>query len=362
MGNVGSTDKSQTPRPRPVSSSPGERQPLLKPALTGGGSAVVGLGGHSKIDFEDYARSGEKPKKSQLTANSSPPRMEQPVALESLFEEDDPSAKDLPLEEKSYLYVPEIEDPASLPEIKRIPGPLERYRRSSEIPSQGLKEYGFWIKSEMIKEDIRSYFDVSLKSVNGTVQVDFSRRFRGSGFPVDQTRLQQAIQRAERLMESPVVAETAPWDPDDRIKIKRTMHKGQEFIELINVPPDSSVADVVQTIHLHCVRRMYDGQCLSYDLRSSNVEHRKEMHAFRVVPDGKKRREFKEVERRKYEDEILKMTMREITILHNAGHDIHRLDEDMKGALERSVMRDLKKELAIDFRRKSTSPVVKLDA
>ena len=365
MGNVGSTDKSQTTTPRSVSSSRYEEKPLSKSSIADAGSTVGKLDKHSKLDFEEYSLSeekGRKPKKPQLTANSSPPRMGQHVAYETLSEEDDPSTTDLPLQEKSNLYVPEIEDPASLPEIKRIPGLLKSYRRSSEIPSRRLKEYGFWIRSEMVKERIRDFFDLSLKSVDGTVQVDFNRRFADGGYALDKTRLQQAIQRAERLMQLPVVAETALWDPDDRVKIKRVMHDGEEYIEIINVPSDSSIAVVVQEIHLHCVRRMYDGQCISYDLRSSNVKHRNEMHAFRVELGGNKRRKFKDVEFRKYEDEVLNMTMREITILHNEGYDIHKLDGDMVTKLEGLVLRDLEEELALDFRLKSTFSLVTLDA
>jgi hypothetical protein len=206
----------------------------------------------------------------------------------------------------------------------------------------------------MIKGKLQKFFKISLKEVNGVVKVDFKRRFGGAAYPIDKTRLQQAIQRAERLILSPVIAETAQWDPDERIKVKRSMHHGMEFIEVINVPRGSSVAAVVHQILRDLVTLMY-GRCVYRTLNFAEV------HALNVVPDGKKQFKSKEFEFRDFEDEILSITMTKLTILQNEGHDIHKLDRDMIRTLKRSVKRELKNALAIDFRMRLTSPFVTLD-
>jgi hypothetical protein len=116
---------------------------------------------------------------------SSPPRMEQQhMALEP-------------------LHAPKMETSASPPKLVLLGGPpMESYRLSSEIPGRRIKKYESCIRSEMAKEGLLDFFNISLKEVNGTVQVKFSRRFRGGGLPVDRRRLEHVIQRAERSMES----------------------------------------------------------------------------------------------------------------------------------------------------------------
>jgi hypothetical protein len=342
MGTVGSTDK-KIGSPRP---SHREREVQFRSTAENAAFNVPDLGAYS--DFEECALSEEKGREEKnqirtpLLVSSSPPRLgrDRDVKL------DERSSEDLPPEKE--------EDRATQPEIKT--SEFNSFTHPSRIPSDKRQEYELWLRSELAKRHLDGYHDLSFKTVDGKVRVRFKRRFKGGRVPLDKKGLQEAIQQAERLVMSPVIAETNSRNFRDWITVKRISHQGHQYIELINVPPHSPIVAEVSNLLHYFVYRMYEGACKLHFINSAKV------HAFRVAPSGKQRPEFNSIKLSDYEDEILRITMQEISVLANNGYDIHNLDKEATGTLEKRVTRRLAKSLSIDFSSIPKERIVELDA
>jgi hypothetical protein len=341
MGTVGSTDK-KIGSPRP---SDREREVQFRSAANKAGVKISVPDPGPHFDFEAYSLSEEKRPEEQiktpLLVASSPPRLKPDRNVKL----DEQSSEDLPPEKE--------EDCVTQPEIKT--SEYNSFEYLSRVPSDKRQEYELWLRSELTKRCLDGYHDLRFKTVDGNVRVHFSRRFTGGAVALNTTHLEEAIRRAEQMVMLLPIAETDCLDPHDRIIVKRSTDAGKQYIELINVPRKSPLANVLRRIVLHFVSRMFDGKCESFRLT------RKGLHAFRVAASGKKRPEFSKIDLKDYEDAILKVTMVNLDRLKAKGYDIHRLDEQTIGRLRRAVQNDLAKDPRIVFESVPSVRVVDLD-